>query len=1058
MSIPRFAIQRPVMMSMMSAIVILLGAISLSRLPVDLLPDIQQPTITVRVNYTGVGPQEIEELITRPLEQQLSAVAGLEQISSESNEGSSMIRMNFTWGMDLNEAMDEIRTRIDRVRGRLPEDAEPPTIFKFDSNSMPIMGMAVESVDGSRDRVQLREIAENVLSQRLERVPGVAAVQTNGGLRRQIHVALSREKITALELSVDRVVNILRTENQNIPLGEVYQGDRALLLRSQGQFETLDQIRDLVVMTRDGVPVYLRDIAEVKDSTEDVRSIMRINGQPGVRMMVTKQSGTNTVQVAEGVRAEIEDINREVPGVRLTLLDDSARFIERSISAVQEHVLLGSFLVVLIIFLFLRNFRSTLIVCTSIPISVIGTFALLYFSGLTLNTMTFGGLALGVGMVVDASIVVLENSVRHMEEHGKDRLTASIEGSEEVWSAILASILTHIAVFVPLLFLTGISSVMFRQLSVVVVFSLAMSLFVAVTLVPVLCSKLLVLPPPRDQRRGLSAWLYTLSERVLAGMDEGYRRLIHRALAHRPTVVGLATASVLAAAVIFPSIPTELSSQTDEGQVRVEVELPRGTRIEVTEPVLTRVEAMVKELVPETVDVIVQAGGGGFGPGSFGGGQMHRGNLQLLLVPKDDRTRSTEQIAIALRRQLSGIPGVIIRANASGGNNQMSRFLSGGGGGGFGPGGFGGSRLGLEIRGEDLENSRQLAQAVKELLDTVPGVADARLGRDESRPELAVRVDRAKAALFGLTATGVAETIRTNVAGTQAAFFREHGYEYPIIVRLREEERQRMTDVEDVLVSTARGQVLPAKNLMHLENAAGPTSIERKNQERITYVYAEPETTLGRAVNAVEARLPELHGIMPPNFSVGFGAEVEQQAQAFSQLRVVLILALILVYAVMASQYESLRDPFVIMFSVPTAAIGVVLALKLTGTAFNMQAYIGIIMLAGIVVSNGILLVDYTNVLRRRDGLKLRDAVELAGRTRLRPILMTSVATVLGLVPMSLGIGEGSELQVPLARVVIGGLMTSLLITLVLVPTVYTIFEEGFHGFGKKAKRQPAET
>jgi HAE1 family hydrophobic/amphiphilic exporter-1 len=1057
MSIPRFAIQRPVMMSMISCIVVLLGAISLSRLPVDLLPDIQQPTISVRVNYTGVGPQEMEELITRPLEQQLSAVAGLEELNSESFEGSSMIRMNFTWGMDLNEAMDEIRTRIDRVRGRLPEDAEPPMIFKFDSNSMPIMGIAVESVDGKLDRVSLRETAENVLSQRLERVPGVAAVTINGGLRRQIHVALSREKITALDLSVDRVVNILRTENQNIPLGEVYQGNRALLLRSQGQFESLDQIRELVVLTKEGVPVYLRDIADVRDSTEDYRSILRINGQPGVRMMVTKQSGTNSVQVAEGVRAELEDINREVPGIRLTLFEDQARFIERSIDAVQEHVMIGSVLVVLIIFLFLRNVRSTLIVCTSIPISVIGTFALLYFSGLTLNTMTFGGLALGVGMIVDAAIVVLENSFRHMEEHGKDRVTASIDGAEEVWSAILASILTHIAVFVPLLFLTGVSSVMFRQLSFVVVFSLLMSLFVAVTLVPVLCSKLLVLPPPIEKRSGLGAWLYTLSERALNSMDDGYRRLIHRALAHRPTVVGLAAASVLAAAFIFPSIPSELASQTDEGQVRVDVELPRGTRIEVTEPVVTRVEAMVKELVPEVVDIIVQGGGGGFGPG-FGGGSPNRGNLQLLLVPKDERTRSTEQIAMALRRQLSGIPGVVIRANASGGNNQMMRFLSGGGGGG-GMGGYGGfSRLSLEVRGEDLEDSRRLAQSVKELLDTVPGIADARLGRDESRPELAVRVDRAKAALFGLTATGVAETIRTNVAGTQAAFYREHGNEYPIVVRLREEERQGTTDVEDVLVSTAKGQVLPAKNLMHLENAAGPTAIERKNQQRITFVQAEPEITLSQAVRAVESRLPELHGVMPPNFSVGFGAEVEQQAQAFNQLTVVLILALILVYAVMASQYESLRDPFIIMFSVPTAAIGVVLALKLTGTAFNMQAYIGIIMLAGIVVSNGILLVDYTNVLRRRDGMKLRDAVELAGRTRLRPILMTSIATVLGLVPMSLGIGEGSELQVPLARVVIGGLITSLVITLVLVPTVYTIFEEGFHGFGRRSKQATTES
>jgi hydrophobic/amphiphilic exporter-1 (mainly G- bacteria), HAE1 family len=1053
MSIPRFAIQRPVMMAMISCIIILLGAISLSRLPVDLLPDISQPTVSVRVTYTGVGPLEMEELVTRPLEQQLSAVSGLEQMNSNSSEGNANIQMNFTWGHDLNEAMDDIRTRIDRVRNRLPEDADPPVIQKFDPNTAPIMGLGLESTDGSLDRVELRELAENVLSPRIERVGGVAAVTVNGGLRRQIHVDLSREKITALDLSVDRIISVIRTENQNIPIGEIYRGDRAFLLRSQGQFDNLDQIENLVVMTKTGVPIYLKDIADVRDSTEDNRSVLRINGKPGVRLQVTKQSGTNTVQIARGVRAEMERINREVPGVRLTLLDDSAKFIERSISAVQEHVMIGSVLVIMIIFMFLRNFRSTLIVCTSIPISVVGTFALLYFAGLTLNTMTFGGLALGVGMIVDGAIVVLENSFRHMEEHGKDRMTASIEGSEEVWSAILASILTHIAVFVPLLFLEGISSVMFRQLSVVVVFSLLMSLFVAVTLVPVLCSKLLVLPPPVDKRKGLGGKLYTMSESALNAMDDGYRKLLHLALAHRPTVIALSAVSVIIAAVVFPTLPTEFSTQADEGQVSVNVELAQGTRIEVTDPVLHRIEDAVSQLVPEMTDMIVNAGGqgggpGGGGPGGFGGGSVNRGNLQLLLKPKDERTRSSDQIAQDLRRQLSGIPGVIVRANASGGNGQLNRFLSGGNN--------GGGRLSLEIRGEDLEDARKLAQATKELLDTVPGVADARLGRDEGRPELAVRIDRAKAAMLGISATTLANTIRTNVAGTQAAQYREHGNEYPIVVRLREDERQGQSDVEDVLISTPQGQVMPAKNLMRIDNAVGPVQIQRKNQQRIAFVSAEPETTLSEAVNAVQARMGELQRDMPKDFNVGFGAEVEQQAKAFDQLRMVLILALILVYAVMASQYESLRDPFIIMFSVPTAAFGVVMSLKLTGTSFNMQAYIGIIMLAGIVVSNGILLVDYTNVLRRRDGLGVREAVEVAGRTRLRPILMTSIATGLGLVPMSLGIGEGSELQVPLARVVIGGLTTSLLITLVLVPTMYTIFEEGIGGLWKRNKHAEA--
>jgi hydrophobic/amphiphilic exporter-1 (mainly G- bacteria), HAE1 family len=1042
MSIPRIAIARPITMFMISAIIILLGGISLTRLPVDLLPDVQYPTVSVRIQYPGVGPQEIEQLLTRPIEQAVGAVAGLEQINSTSQEGSSSVRLLFTWGTDLSEAMDDLRTRLDRVRGRLPEDAEALTIFKVDSNAAPIMSLGIE---GNYDRVVLREMAENIISQRLERVNGVASVTTFGGLRRQIHVELSKEKIAALDLPVDRITALLRSENQNTPLGEVNQGERTYLLRSQSQFQSLDEIRNLVLMTRNGVPIYVRDVAEVKDTTEDIRSLLRINGRPGVRLSVQKQSGTNTVQVADGVKAEIERINLEMPNIRLNVLDDSSVYINRSIHAVQEHALIGALLVTLIIFCFLRSFRSTLIVCTSIPISVVGTFALLYFNGYTLNVMTFGGLALGIGMVVDAAIVVLENAYRHME-HGKDRVTAAIEGSEEVWSAIVASVLTHIAVFVPLLFLTGVSSILFKQLSIVVIFSLLMSLLVGVTLVPVLCAYLLKLPLPAEQRKGISGKLFTASEKFLDGMDDAYRRLLHRALVHRPIVIGAGVLSVLAAVWMFPLLNTELAPQTDEGVVSVSAELAAGTRIERTDAIMSRLEQMTRELVPEAQTMIASAGVGGGGGGGFGGGGSSRGYIQLFLVPKDERERSSDQVAFDLRRQLAGIPGVIVRANASGGNNQINRMMSGG------MGGNDGGRMAVEIRGEDLEVARRVALDVQGLLQGTPGIADPRLTRDEARPELAVQVDRPKAALFGLNTTTVANTIRTNVAGTVAAQFRQGGYEYPIVVRLREEERRLATDVNDIMVSTASGTMLPVKNLMTIQSQLGPNEINRKNQERIVQVSAEPEIALSAAVAAVNQRLPEID--RPQDFSIGFGAEVEQQAKTFAELRLVLILALILVYAVMASQYESLRDPFIIMFSVPTAAIGVVLALYLTGTAFNLQAYLGVIMLAGIVVSNAILLVDYTNVLRRRDGMELREAVEVAGRTRLRPILMTSLACMLGLVPMALGIGEGSELQVPLARVVIGGLLTSTFITLVFVPTVYTLFEEGWSGLWKKHRHE----
>jgi HAE1 family hydrophobic/amphiphilic exporter-1 len=1039
MSIPRLAIHRPVTMFMISFVVVLLGAISLTRLPVDLMPESEFPSITVRVNYSGVGPLEMEELVTRPIEQAVSAIAGLEQVNSTSSEGSSMVRLTFAWGTDLNEAADEVRTRVDRVRGRLPEDADTPNIFKFDSNSMPIMGIGVE---GDYDAVTLREIAENDLSPRLERVAGVASVTIDGGLRRQIHIDLSREKIQALNLSVDRITQVLRSENQNIPLGEIEDADRRMLLRSPGQFTSLDDVRNLIIMMRAGVPVYLKDIAEISDATEDRRSVMRINGRQGVRMRVQKQSGKNTVEIAEGVRNEIARINQDTPNLRLAVLDDQSKFIERAIHSVQEHAMIGSALVVIIIFLFLRNFRSTLIICTSIPISVIGTFALLYFGGYTLNTLTFGGLALGVGMIVDASIVVLENTYRHLEM-GKDRMTAAIDGSEEVWSAILASTLTHIAVFVPMLFLSGMAAITFGQLAAVVSFSLAMSLFVAVTIVPVLCSRLLDAPDHGIGRAGIMGSLYRWSDRVLDKLDDVYARSLHVALRHRPTVFATGIALFVLSLYLGQFIGVELQPTTDEGQVTVDAELAVGTRVELTEEVLINLEERIREQVPEATMLITSAQGGGGGFGGGGGG--HRGNINIMLVPKDERQRSSDEIAQALRRDLLGMPGVVVRARPSGG--QQGRGMPGGGGGGDG------SRFSVEIRGHELDVSGRLAQDVKAVLDSTPGIADSRVGREEGRPEIAVRVDRDKAAMLGLSVTGVANTIRTNLAGSQAAMFRTEGKEFPIVVRLREEDRGEIASVGDVLISTPAGQVLPAKNIMVTGREQGPVQIERKNQERIQRVNAEVETTLSEAVAATQARLPEIQ--VPQGFSVGFGNEVEEQQKSFNELRLVLILAVILVYTVMASQYESLRDPLIIMFSIPLASIGVVGALLLTNTPFSMQAYVGIIMLAGIVVSNAILLVDYANTLRHRDGMDVRQAIEQAGRHRLRPILMTSVCTMLGLVPMSLGVGEGSEMQVPLARVVIGGLLTSTLITLVFVPALYTVFEEGWRGMFKKG--EPAQ-
>jgi len=509
-----------------------------------------------------------------------------------------------------------------------------------------------------------------------------------------------------------------------------------------------------------------------------------------------------------------------------------------------------------------------------------------------------------------------------------------------------------------------------------------------------------------------------------------------------------ALALVVAAWWMVPLIGVELLPQTDEGEVNVNAELGVGTRVERTEEALLKLEEMVKANVPEATTIITNGGGGGgnFNGGGGGGNSSNRGQIRIQLVAREKRTRTNEEISQDLRRKLNVLPGVIVRANPSGGNFQLQRLLGGGGN--------QDARLALEIRGHDLDDARRVAVDAQNVMEATPGLADVRIGREEGRPEISVRVDRPKAATLGLTVSGVATTIQTNVAGTTAAQFRERGNEYPIVVQLRQADREEVNDVGDVLLSTPTGQVVPAKNVMITTRDSGPVQIDRKNMERITRVNAQTEIPLSEAVNAVQARLSQIR--VPPDFSVGFGSEVEEQAKSFAQLQLVLWLAVMLVYAVMASQYESLRDPFIIMFSIPVAAIGVVLSLLVTGTSFSMQAYIGIIMLAGIVVSNAILLVDYINTLRHRDKMPLREAVELGGRTRLRPILMTSIATMLGLVPMAMGLGDGGELQAPLARVVIGGLLASTMVTLVLVPAVYTLFEEGLAGLRGKPKQHEA--
>jgi HAE1 family hydrophobic/amphiphilic exporter-1 len=1022
MSLPEFSIQRPVTILMACLIAMLLGTIAFIQIPVDLMPETEYPTISVTTRYEGVAPEEMETLIARPLEQSLASAPGAEEITSRSSEGTASVRVRFVYGTNLDEAANELRERIDRRRNLLPDDIESPVMYKFDVSQFPIMFLSVSSKDmGPKE---LRHYAEKNLQYRLERTPGVAQARVSGGLRRQIHVYLDLKKIRALNLSVAQIVQTLRSENLNRPVGPVFEGRYEVLLRTQGEFENLQDILDVAVASRNGVPVYIRDIATVEDSHEDIRYIVRVNGQSAVRMYIYKQSGANTVEVSEGVWKEVDKIHGEGLPVRMESTWDSANFIRASINNVNDAALAGAGLAIFVLLFFLRSFSSMLIIGVAIPISVIATFALMYFNGFTLNTVSFGGLALGVGMLVDNGIVVLENIFRHRES-GKDLKTAAIVGSGQVGMAITASTLTTIAVFVPVLFMGGVSAQQFQQLAWVVSFALLCSLIIALTVVPVLCSRFLG-RGAANERQDLGGALYRWMGAIQERWTNSYTGVISWSLDHRTIVVILAVSLFAVSYQIMGLIGVELQPEVDEGQIRVELKLEPGTRVGVTDETMMRMTDIINEEVPEVAYIMTEAGSNS----TFRYTGTNEGRIRIDLIDQSRRDRSAADVATALRPLMQLEPGMIVRTRVSSGLFRRR-------GSGFGDGD---DRLSVEVRGHDMATIQALAERVRETMITIPGVVSSQLSRLPGVPEMLISVDRAKASSLGLSVAEVADTLETAIGGTRASLYREEGDEYDILVRLREEDRLELSQVNSVPITLAGGTTIPVESVVRMKRQEGPTQITRADQQRIIEVTGTIEDRdLGSVVGDLSVALAQIS--KPPDYEFRFGGEYEEQQEAFQQMTWAAILALVLVYMVMASQFESLRDPFIILFSIPLAGIGVVLMLLLTETTFNMQGFLGLIVLVGIVVNNAIVLVDYTNLLRRQHGYQLREAVIAAGGRRLRPILMTTVTTVLGLMPMALGLGEGGELQAPMARVVIGGLTTSTLITLVFIPVVYFTLE-----------------
>ena len=1022
MKLPGFSVRRPIFTTMITFIVVILGGVSLSRLRIDLLPTVEMPSLTVRTAYEGASPEVMERLVTQIVEEILATVPGVEEMTSLSAEGTSTVRVNFAWGTDIDIAAQDVQATLEDEINELPDDVIRPRVSKFDIASFPVVIVGISS---DLDPVELTELIDKQVRYRFARVPGVAQADLFGGYQREVRIELDPARIISLGLPLDQVLNSIRDANLDLPAGTIDEGRYEVTLRAPAEFTDLDQIRNTVVAMRDNAPVTLSQIGQVHDTYEKLTRIVRVNGKKGLRIGIRKQADANTVEVSRNILAEIDAVNRDFPQINVVPVINQGNFIERSIANVANSVLYGGALALLVLFLFLRDLRSTVVIAVSIPISIVATFALIYFGGFTLNLMTLGGLALGVGMMVDSSIVVLENVFRRKDEAGETPAEAAVAGAAEVAPAIIASTITTLVIFLPLVFVRGVSGILFKELAYVIVFALVCSLLVSLSLVPLLAAKLLRTGDEQSQAEPSGIWRLARSMgNALQKLTDAYRGMLRWVLANRWQTVGIAALALGVSLLLIPFIGTEFLPPSDEGEVRITGEMEVGSRLGLVDQQTKLMESIVYPAVPEQIATVASVGASGFRPDS-----ASEGEIRLSLVPAKDRDRSNTEIANELRQQLEGqIPGMTLRIRAPQGQFLLERIL--------------GSEEGVtvEVRGFDLEVLEALSAEVARAIEDVPGITDIETSRNKGTPQAMIRINRAKAADLGLTVRQVAEVLETAVAGRRAGDYRTEGNSYRILVQLADAQRLSMDEILDITLSTPSGQNVALRNVVEIKAGMGPIFIDRKDQQRLVTVQAN---VAGRDLGSVAAEVMErLDRIpRPAGYELLIAGNFEEQKKAFNELIISLILALALVYMVLACQYESLLDPLIVMFSVPLAAVGVLLVLFLTGTTLNVQSYIGCIMLGGIVVNNAILLVDQAGRLRQ-DGMATAEALMEAGRRRLRPILMTTATTILGLLPLALGIGEGADAQAPLARAVVGGLAGSTLITLVLIPAIYALMHK----------------
>ncbi|CFX11940.1 Acriflavin resistance protein [Syntrophomonas zehnderi OL-4] len=1039
MKIIDFSVKRPVTMIILVTVIIIMGFFTLSKMAVDLIPDMKFPIAAVMTEYPGVGPEEVESQITKPLEGTLNTLGNIKEIHSMSTSGSSLILIYYNWGTNMDTSVNEIREKIGLIDKYLPSGSEKPVVLRMDPTLMPVIQIGIKSDTMSLG--QLQEVAQDVVEPRLSRITEVASVVTTGGMQREVKVEVDPVKLANYNLSLGQVTQVLRAENFNMSAGQVKDGGRQYFLRSLQQFESVEDIKNVAIMTPTGGTVYINDIATVTDGFKDESQMTRVDGQAAVGIHCLKQSDANTVKTCKAVREELQEIEKELDlDLELKVVMDQSTYINQSLNTTKRVMIEGGLLAMLILFLFLRNLRSTLIIFTAIPLSIITTFILMYFNHDTINLITLGGLALGLGRMVDDSIVVFENIYRH-RLLGLSAMDAAVTGASEVGRAVVASTLTLMAVFFPILLTEGLSSVLFKPLAITVMFAIFCSLMVALTVVPLMASRMLTdkSMAARDRGEGKLARITTGFGDWIDGLGERYKVLLQWALGHRRKVVIYVTLLMVGSLALIPLVGAEFMPAMDSGEISITVEGDKGSLLKETDKTIKRMEKELRE-IPE-VDTIFASVGSSANMFMDSGVQSDNGTLYVKLVPRAERQRGVDVVSEEIRQRVSDIPGAKIKVTVMDMTANMGSAA--------GP-------INVQVRGDDLKVLREISDQAAEVIRKVPGTREITSSISDGNPEVQVRIDRTRAAAFGLTPGQVAAEIQNARQGTVATRYKVEGDEVDVRVRYSPEGYDEFSYIQNLGILSPSGAVVKLSQIATFDMEPGPIQITREDRVRKAEINGY---LLNRDLNAVmtdiQAELGKIN--LPSGYTFEYGGEQKEMTESFASLGLALLLAIILVYAVMAILYESFFNPFVIMFSVPTAIIGVVLSLLLTGKHFSVVVFIGVIMLVGIVVANAIVLVDYLKQLRER-GMERNAAIVEAGRVRLRPILMTALATILAMFPLSLGLGEGGEWNSPLAIVVIGGLLVSTLITLVLVPVVYSIFDDWGQKLSQRRNQPQVQT